>query len=274
LGTNSGLAPLVITATPNNSWMTPDAPYPKTPEEISAEAARCEQAGAAIFHLHAITEWKVRIDAIRQSSRLLVQGGMSSLLLEERQAIFDERADMISVIANHHDEAFPGIDANVLHTKEELVRYCELGKATGVRPEWEIWHAGSIWNLNYLREHTELDRPIICTLFFGWPGGTWSPPTPEEYLARRRLMPNDCIVTVSVMGPERYGLLAAAIAGGDHVRVGTEDHAFDRYGKPAQASDLVAETAALADALGRPVATTDQAREILGFGPGGSDSGR
>jgi 3-keto-5-aminohexanoate cleavage enzyme len=251
--------------------MTPEAPYPKTPEEIAAEAARCEQAGASIFHLHAITEWKVRIDAIRQSSALLVQCGMSSLELEERQAIFDEHADMISVIANHHDEAFPGVDANVLHTKEELLRYCKLGKTYGVRPEFEIWHAGSVWNLNYLREHAELARPIICTLFFGWPGGTWSPPTPEEYLARRRLMPEDCVVTVSVMGPERYGILAAAITEGDHVRVGTEDHAFDRGGKAAQASDLVAEAAALADALGRPVATVDQAREILGFDPTRSD---
>ncbi len=78
-------------------------------------------------------------------------------------------------------------------------------------------------------------------------------------------MPQDCVVTVSVMGPERYGLLAAAIAQGDHVRVGTEDYPFTRDGVPAQASDLVAEAAALARAMGRQVATTDQARDLLAF---------
>jgi 3-keto-5-aminohexanoate cleavage enzyme len=257
--------PLVITATPNNSWLHPDASYPQTPEEVGAESLRCEEAGASVLHLHSMAEWKDLVEAVRSSTSLLVQCGMSSFVIGERQEIFDLRADMISVIANHHDEAFPQGDCNVLHPKEELLAYCEQCVRSGVRPEWEIWHAGSVWNLNYLREHAELARPIICTLFFGWPGGTWSPPTVEEYLARRRLMPEDCVVTVSVMGPERYGLLAAAIANGDHVRVGTEDYPFTRDGTPAQASELVAEAAALARAMGREVATPGQARQLLGF---------
>ena len=257
--------PLIITATPNNSWLHPDTRYPTTPEEVGAESARCERSGASVLHLHSTGKWKELVEAVRASSSLLVQCGMSSFLFDERQEIFDLRADMISVITNHHDEAFPEIDCNVLHPKEELVRYCERCMTSGVRPEWEIWHSGSIWNLNYLREHAELVRPIICTLFFGWPGGTWSPPTVDEYLARRKLMPDDCVVSVSVMGPERYGLLAAAITNGDHVRVGTEDYPFTRNGSPAQASDLVAEAARLAEALGREVATPAKARELLNF---------
>src|ERR1700734_2282240 len=137
---------------------------------------------------------------------------------------------MISIIASHHAEAFPEGDFDVLHPMTELIRYCKLCVEHDVRPEFEIWHSGSIWNLQYLLDHTELARPVINTLFFGWPGGTWSPPTIEEYLARRQLMPPDCVVTVSVMGPERYGILAAAITSGDHVRVGTEDYGYDRWG--------------------------------------------
>jgi 3-keto-5-aminohexanoate cleavage enzyme len=188
---------------------------------------------------------------------------MSSLLVNERLDIFREHGDMISVIANHHDEAFPEGNTNVLHPIEELIRYCELCIEYGTRPEFEIWHAGSIWNLERLLERTELVRPVITTLFFGWPGGTWTPPTIEEYLARRRLMPADCAVTVSVMGPERFGLLAAAITAGDHVRVGTEDYARTRWGKPASASELVTEISQLAESLGRPVASVDQARDLL-----------
>ena len=82
-------------------------------------------------------------------------------------------------------------------------------------------------------------------------------------------MPADCAVTVSVMGPERAGLLAAAITSGDHVRVGTEDYAFTRWGELAQASDQVAEVVTLAEALGRKVATPEQARDMLGFKPAG-----
>jgi 3-keto-5-aminohexanoate cleavage enzyme len=167
------------------------------------------------------------------------------------------------VIANHHDEAFPEGNTNVLHPMEELIRYCELGIQYGVRPEWEVWHSGSVWNIEYLLKHTKLVEPVITTLFFGWPGGTWSPPTIEEYQVRRRMMPKECAVTVSVMGPERYGVLAAAITSGDHVRVGTEDYARNRWGRPAQASELVEEVVAMADALGRKVATPDEARELL-----------
>jgi 3-keto-5-aminohexanoate cleavage enzyme len=112
-------------------------------------------------------------------------------------------------------------------------------------------------------EHTEMVRPIITTLFFGWPGGTWSPPTVEEYLYRRQMMPSECAMTVSVMGPERYPLLLAAITMGDNVRVGTEDYARNRYGEPASASELVAEVVTIAESVGRRIATPDEARQIL-----------
>lgn len=267
--TTTDQAPLVITATPNMSWLNPDLPFPTTPSAMAEEAKRCEDNGASIIHLHSRTDWIPLIESVRSCTTLLVQCGMSSLQLEERSDVFAQRADMISVILNHHDEAFPGEDTNVLHPKEELVRYCEECLRSGVRPEFEVWHTGSIWNLRYILESTTLVRPAICTLFFGWPGGTWSPPTSEEYLSRRRYMPEDCALTVSVMGPERYGVLAAAIAAGDHVRVGTEDHPFTRWGEPARASDLVTEVAALAEALGRRVATAEQAREMLALPPSG-----
>ena len=260
-----GVPPLVITATPNKSWLEPDLPYPTNLAALLAEANRCVANGASIMHLHSKSDWVPLISSVRASSTVLIQCGMSSLQIDERRDVFEQHAEMISVIANHHDEAFPEGNTNVLHPMEELVRYCELGIQAGVRPEFEIWHGGSIWNIEYLLGHTEMVKPVICTLFFGWPGGTWSPPTIEEYLARRRLMPAACAVTVSVMGPERYGILAAAITNGDHVRVGTEDYPFTRWGVPAQCSELVSEVAELAQALGREVATPDQARSLLGF---------
>lgn len=261
-------SPLVITATPNMSWLHPEIPFPASPSDMAEEAKRCEEAGASIVHLHSTKEWGALIAAVRSSSALLVQCGMSSLALEERHEIFEQGADMISVIVNHHDEAFPGGDTNVLHPKEELLQYCEESMRSGVRPEFEVWHTGSIWNLRWLLEHTEVARPAICTLFFGWPGGTWSPPSVEEYVSRRRAMPADAVITVSVMGPQRFGVLAAAIEAGDHVRVGTEDYPFDRWGEPARASKLVEEVAALSDALGRRVASPSEAAGLLGIETG------
>lgn len=262
------MPPLIITATPNKSWLNPEQPYPEDIDAVAAEAKRCAASGASIIHLHSITEWVPMLAAVRAcAGSALLQCGMSSLQLDERLDIYAQRADMISIIASHHAEAFPEGNFDVLHPVDELIRYCELCTQWDVRPEFEIWHSGSIWNLEYLLQHAELVRPVINTLFFGWPGGTWSPPTIEEYLSRRRLMPPGCAVTVSVMGPQRAGVIAAAITSGDHVRVGTEDYAFNRRGEPAQASEQVAEVVALAQALGREVASPEQARDMLAFPP-------
>jgi 3-keto-5-aminohexanoate cleavage enzyme len=180
---------------------------------------------------------------------------------------------MMSIILNHHDEAFVGADFNVLHPKDELVEYAKLCKKYGVIPEWEVWHAGSVWNLNYLIKQNLLKPPYVTTLFFGWPGGTWSPPTVEEYLYRRKLMPEGCACNVSIMvadyattlGSGQRDIITAAIIHGDHVRVGTEDLPYDHSGKLVDTPALVRETAEMARALGRPLATVQQARQMIGL---------
>ena len=98
----------------------------------------------------------------------------------------------------------------------------------GVKLELETWHTGSIWNIRYLIEQGLLDPPYFTSIFFGWPGGSWTPATVEEYLARRAALPEESVATVSIMDPEQMRILAAAITHGDHVRVGTEDHPYDR----------------------------------------------
>ena len=255
--------PLIITATPNICWLEPDVPYPRTVDEMVAEARRCEAAGAHVLHVHA-TDWPAMVAALRAGTGMLIQCGMSSVLVGERMDIFRSKPDMISIIANHHDEAFAEGDTHQLHPREELVEYARLSREHGVRLEFEIWHTGSIWNLDWLIERDLLDAPHITTLFFGWPGGTWSPPTVEEYLYRRSYMPEGCAVTVCIMDPAQTDIVAAAIRAGDNVRVGTEDYPRGRDGSRAATHELVAEVAELAAALGRPLASHEQAGVILG----------
>jgi 3-keto-5-aminohexanoate cleavage enzyme len=259
------MLPLIITATPNICWLHPNVAYPRTPKSIAKEAALCFKHGATILHTHAEGNWKETIEAVRTQSKIIIQCGMSSQLIPDRQEIFKNQGNMISIILNHHDEAFVGVDFNVLHPKEELVEYAILCKKHNLIPEWEVWHAGSIWNLNYLIGKNLLKPPYITTLFFGWPGGTWSPPTVDEYLYRRSLMPADCVCNVSIMGEGQHDILIAAISHGDHVRVGTEDYPFDQAGNIVTTHELVKETAKIASKLGRSLATIDQARKMIGL---------
>jgi 3-keto-5-aminohexanoate cleavage enzyme len=61
-------------------------------------------------------------------------------------------------------------------------------------------------------------------------------------------------------------LAAVAVAMGGHVRVGLEDNLYYTKGRLARNDELVARVARIAEELGRPVATPDEARRILKIG--------
>ncbi|MFX1557775.1 MAG: 3-keto-5-aminohexanoate cleavage protein, partial [Promethearchaeota archaeon] len=135
-----------------------------------------------------------------------------------------------------------------------------------IKPEWEVWHTGSYWNLNYLINKNFLTPPHVLTLFFNWPGGTWSPPTPDEYLHRIKYMPLNCLHTISVMGKEQTKIAVLAIMHGGNVRVGTEDYPFIKENIPAKNNaELVARMVRLSKEMGRETADPSEARKILGL---------
>lgn len=257
--------PLVITATPNICWLNPDVAYPKTAPEIIEETVRCRENGAAVLHTHAEGQWAEVINGVRAKTDIIIQSGMSSITLQNRIELFENKSDMVSIILNHHAEAFTELNCDMLHPLAELEEYAVACRKYGVKPEFEVWHAGSIWNLCRLIEKNLLDPPYINTMFFGWPGGTWSPPTVQEYLYRKSLMPANCVLTVSIMSPEQMDILTAAIIHGDNVRVGTEDYPYTQQGKIATTYELVKEIADISRSLGREVATPVQARELTGL---------
>ena len=255
--------PLIITATPNVSWLHPDVWYPKSAAEIADQAAACVKAGASIVHVHAEGIWKEAIMSVRKKTRGILQCGMSSLPIPDRMDVFEEKADMISVMLSHHDEAFARLDTHRLHPREELLEYMKLSSKYRVKPEFEVWHSGSIWNLRFLAAKKVVSEPYFATLFLGWPGGSWSPPTVEEYIYRRSLMPKKSVVSVSVMDRSQVDVLTAAITRGDHVRVGTEDNPFVGE-RPATTPELVRWISGVSRAIGRPVASVDEAAELIG----------
>jgi len=262
------LEKLVITATTANSWIHPDVKnWAETTEALVADVVKCTEAGAAIAHVHLPTGKEVEtVKMIRERCDVIVQAGMSSYPIDQRESMFKAKPDMLSIILNHHDEHFTKLSVNQLHPLEELERYCKRCSQFHIKPEWEVWHLGSYWNLQYLIDKGLIKPPHVLTLFFNWPGGTWSPPTPDEYLHRVRYMPPDCIHTVSVMGDEQMKIVSLAIGVGGNVRVGTEDNPFITPGAPARNnSEIVSQTARLSREMGREVATPSEARKLIGL---------
>jgi 3-keto-5-aminohexanoate cleavage enzyme len=153
------MKPLVIIATPNICWLKTDVPYPKTPSEIAAETKLCRDNGASVLHIHGEGQWALVMSEVRKRTDILIQCGMSSIPLKDRMDIMHQKADMISIILNHHDEAFAEVDCNMLHTKAELEDYAAACRSYGVKPEFEVWHSGSIWNHRRLIGKGLLDPP-------------------------------------------------------------------------------------------------------------------
>ncbi|GAA3516362.1 hypothetical protein GCM10022220_65610 [Actinocatenispora rupis] len=106
-----------------------------------------------------------------------------------------------------------------------------------------------------------------ATLFLGWPGGAWTPPTPDSLLHLTKHVPENVNWNVSVMNSrQQWRLLALALATGGHVRVGWEDNPYLPDGRPSRSNaELVDEVVKLAHLMGREPATAAEAREIIGL---------
>lgn len=234
-------------------------------DEIAETAARCREAGAAIAHIHcAPGQWREVVSMTRRRTDILFQAGMSSHGIEQRSDAFDSHPDMISVMLGQHDEAFTKEDVYVIHTREELLAYAEKCRKSKVKPEFEVWHHGSIWTLEYLISKGALDKPYWLTLFFGWPGGNWTPITVEELVQRSRSVPLGSLCSVSAMGRNTWDFIAAAVLQGDHIRVGTEDCPFDIDGSPAVDNvQLVKRALSIVEALGKKPASPEETRSAL-----------
>lgn len=259
---------MVLTATTANSWIYPECKnWAENLDDLIQDVVECYEAGATIAHIHLPRGKEVEtVQRIRERCDILIQAGMSSDSISERKGDFKAKPDMMSIILNHHDEHFTQLNVNKLHTLEEMKNYCIKCKEVNIKPEWEVWHTGSYWNLNQLINDDLVDSPHILTLFFNWPGGTWSPPTADEYLHRIKYMPEKCIHTVSIMGEEQTKIATLAISKGGNVRVGTEDYPYIRKGIPAKNNaEIVSRMKRISEEMGREVATPSEGRKILGL---------
>lgn len=261
---------IIITATTAQSLVYPDVRnWAQTEDQLISDIVDCYEAGAAVVHVHLPRDNEIEVvKLIRERCDIIIQAGMSSESIIQRKGDFAARPDMISVMLNHHSEHFDNYIVDKLHPITELEEYCKILKETNIKPEWEVWHTGSYWNLNYLIDNNLIDwsKPHFLTLFFNWPGGMWSPPNYQEYMYRKKFMPPDCVHSVGVMGEDQMKLLVFVLTHGGNIRVGTEDYPYIKKGLPAKANaEIVRNYVDICKHVRRDVADPSEARTILGL---------
>jgi 3-keto-5-aminohexanoate cleavage enzyme len=255
---------------------------PVTTEAIAGEALAAWHAGAAVLHLHAREEdgtptqdagrFRLLVERLQEAGcdaivnlstgtaggRSVRDDRLAPLALDPEMASFDCGS------INFGDRIFEG-DVPFLR------RMAEAFRRTRARPELECFDTGHVGLALQLRDEGLLDDPLIVQFVVGVPG-TGVPATVTQVEHMRRLLPGNAAWSVSAIGAAQLPLNAYCILAGGHVRTGLEDNLWFRRGERATNASLVERAVRLARELERPVATPDEAREILrigGPGPGG-----
>lgn len=266
---------LIITAAICGAEVTkeqnPAVPY--TVEEIVREAKSAVDAGAAIVHLHVReddgtpTQSKARfkecMDAIYKVCPDVIiipsTGGAVGMSAEERlqpTELMPEMATLDCGTCNFGDDVFE-------NTMPMMRAFGKRMMENNIKPEYECFEMGHLDTvLNMARKGQVPGAPMQFNFVLGVPGCT--PATAQNLAWLVNAIPAGSTWTATGIGRNAFTLAAAAIVMGGNVRVGFEDNLNLERGVLAKSNgELVAKIVRLANELGRPVATSAEAREIL-----------
>ena len=281
---------------------SPHLPY--RPEEIAASAIGAAQAGAAILHLHARhpetgrpssdpAHWAGFLPVIKAGTDAVVNmttGGSAVMTLDQRLAAPRANApEMCSLnmgsmnfalfqladrhsswkfdwerpfLENSDDVVFKNTPRDIAHVLDEM------GALRGARFEFECYDLSHLTMLRHFVDRGLVQAPIFIQFVFGVLGGMAAEPDTLTHLKRTadRLFGGDYQFSVLAAGRAQIPMATMAAAMGGHVRVGLEDNLYIGKGRLAVSNaQQVSLIRGIVEALGRAVATPDEARAMLGL---------
>ena len=270
---------LIITAAICGAEVTkeqnPNVPY--TVEEIVREAKSAVDAGAAIVHLHVReddgtpTQSHLRFqectEAILKACPNVIlipsTGGAVGMTPDERldstnTTPIPEMATLDCGTCNFGDDIFD-------NTMPTMRAFGKRMLERGIKPEYECFEMGHLDTiLNMARKGQVPGAPMQFNFVLGVPGCT--PATVDNLCWLVKNIPAGSTWTATGIGRYAFQLAAPAIVMGGNVRVGFEDNLYLERGVLAKSNgELVDKVVRMAKLLGREVANSDEAREILGL---------
>lgn len=268
---------LIITAAICGAEVTkeqnPAVPY--TVEEIVREAKSAVDAGAAIVHLHVRhddgtpTQSHERFQECEEAiykacpNVILIPstGGAVGMTPEERldstnTTPIPEMATLDCGTCNFGDEIFD-------NTMPTMRAFGKRMMEKGIKPEYECFEMGHLDTILTMARKGEVPgAPMQFNFVLGVPGCT--PATVDNLCWLVNKIPAGSTWTATGIGRYAFQLAAPAIVMGGNVRVGFEDNLYIERGVLAKSNgELVDKVVRMAKELGRGIATSDEAREIL-----------
>jgi 3-keto-5-aminohexanoate cleavage enzyme len=250
----------------------PNIPY--TTAEVAQSSIEAAAAGATIVHLHVREDdgtpsgrpelFKEVISRIREQSDVITMvstGGANDMTIEERTTGLEAKPDLSGVESgsmNFGDETFitpPPAARGIIKRALDA----------GIGLEVEAFDVGHVATAVRWVEQGVIPSPMQINLVFGVPGGIDA--APAALVAMLRPLPPETFWTVTCVGRNHHRMLALALLyGAPGIRTGLEDAVYISRGVLAPSNAALVNAAVdLTHAVGREVATQEQARSLLGL---------
>src|SRR5271170_3890093 len=268
---------------------------PVTPAQIAQSAIEAAGAGAAIVHIHVrdpatgkpsldgalyreVTE-RIRDSGTDVIINLTTRPGARYIPSDDDPAVgaagstvktpdfrTQHIADLRPEICSLDVGTFNFGEHVFMNTPAHLRKMAANIKATGVKPELEVFDSGQIRLATHLIESGLIAAPPLFQICLGI---AWAAPaTPESMMFMRDLLPPGALWASFGIGPAQFPMVAQAVLLDGNVRVGLEDNLYLEKGvyAPTNAS-LVEKAARIITLLGATLASPDAARAMLGLTP-------
>jgi 3-keto-5-aminohexanoate cleavage enzyme len=265
------------------------APVPFTPEEQAQSAQEAVRNGAAIIHLHVrgnngeesldperYYEVIYKLRQIVPTPIIEITPRGTDRLLSRSEKF--ERGNLVKISSamwGNKPELKPEMCALNLSTRNidektmllnppgDVIEQIERIYRLGLIPRCDIYDVGDIRVALGLLEKGILREPLHFLLILGSYSGIGATSQDLEYMVK--CLPEQSQWTALGTGSRYNSLIAEqAILLGGHIRTGFEDETYVSKGQKAKSNaELVAKLKDLCEKIGRPIATPEQARQIL-----------
>jgi 3-keto-5-aminohexanoate cleavage enzyme len=268
---------------------------PETPAEQAEATREAYEAGASIVHVHArdpdrgyaytspkAADYQKANDKIREACPEIIinnsTGGGPDLSREERLRSIEADPEIatlnmgplaIRTTLKDREPPLEGrdepVDLDVITdtgSLSEIEHFAQAMHDRGVKPELEIYHPGNFDHVYRIVDSDYVDPPYFLQFVMGMPSGVQ--PTPQSLLFSLQQAPPDSMINVAGVGPHQLPMVTLGIMLGLHVRVGLEDNIYFRRGEMAESNaQIVERVVRIAEEFNRPIASPEQAREML-----------
>ena len=250
---------------------------PITVEEQIESTQAAFEAGATIAHCHVRNDDQTPSSDPEKFGRLLeglnkhcpgmivqLSTGGRSGAGEERGGMLPLKPDMASLSVgsnNFPNRVYENSPQLVDWLAEEMLKY-------DIKPEIEAFDLSHIHQAVSLSKQGKLKAPLYVQFVMGVKNAMPADkPTFDFYIETLKRLAPDAQWCGAGVGSNQLKLNEWSIAAGGHTRTGLEDNVrLDRDTLAPSNAALVERAAALCEKYERPVATWQQAREILGLG--------